>query len=105
MSHPLHELLAHAWLLFLAGGHGFLFVGGFDFLSDHIQKTDNNYTSYQDSFNKTDSWVKSMADSGNTTLTIGAPAAGASDILGQIAPLLFAVFALLGGLWLVTRKA
>ena len=75
-----------------------------NFFGDDSQKTTNTNTSYQDSFNKTDSWVRSMADSGNVSLSLGGGSGGVSDVLGQIAPLLFAVFALLGGLYLVTRS-
>src|SRR6187402_3266185 len=53
----------------------------------------------QDSYNATSSRVQSTSDSGNATLTIGA-ATGAANEYG---PLLFGIFGLLGGLYLLTR--
>jgi len=89
------------WFLGLVEGPRLSF---FDLFGDKSQKTTNTNTSYQDSFNKTDSWVRSMADSGNTNLTIGQPAGG-SGMLGDVLPLVIAAFAMLGGLFLITRKS
>lgn len=63
---------------------------------DQNTTTTNTY----DSYNRNESNVQNTSDSGNTSVSIGGAAGGG---VGEIAPLVIGVFALLGGLFLITR--
>jgi hypothetical protein len=59
-------------------------------------------TSYANAFNRNDSRIDSLSDSGNVSI---GPAGAAESIVSQVLPLLVAAMALLGGLFLISKKA
>lgn len=70
-----------------------------DAFGDKSQKT--NITSISDAYNSTWSQVNNTSDSGNTSVSIGSGSGsgGAADLV----PGVIALFAILGGLYLITR--
>jgi hypothetical protein len=73
-------------------------------LADYGSKDQYTVTSNvntQDSYNPVSNWINSLSDSGNVSLNLGSPS---GDVVSNLVPLVAAVFALLGGLYLITRR-
>jgi hypothetical protein len=60
-------------------------------------------TEYANSFNQSDSWANSFTG-GDTSLNLGGGSDSVGNTVAQIVPLMLALMAGLGALWLLTRK-
>ncbi len=89
-------ILSNRWLRWLIGAHLWCMLG------NSSTKQTTITSEYTNSFNQTESRVDSQSDSGNTSISLGGT--GASFDPYTLFSLVAGLIALLGGVFLLTRK-